>query len=966
MKFPLPANIPVTIPNPDHDAAVLTFANPVLVVSCLYKLAQPAATSYSFSYCTDAALTPNAMARANFFALRLEHRHDSDSDFDFDPYLATVDSVCHAAGSKDEDSDGSSDDHEDNSVELTIAELQPCGAVGTCPDGGFPTFCAAGVALGASESYAPDQWRDGDRCLCSGISFPVPATISVTAGSAGNGEADLRLRNTKTGNLAVCYYKASASGDDTGNNSHGGGDDSHDGGDKHHDGIGSGPVKNCGNSAILSYVFDHCTDGGKAGDARSADYVALHVESGDPADGTTTISLSLGDTSGPRTDLPDDPRIAGTSVTLPAGSNLPDVIPTFVSGPISTFAPAVTSIGPIISLTTDQGEIVVPDSQCVLVTLSYDPTLVPPGTKPVVYQIKGFELIPTPQPQTIVGNTISFCADHLSFYGVFLQNPTEEQAPPPPECVGVEPGIANVALDPGSGIILANPTIWNLFWGAPQLNAQIGSTDVSTFVADLCSSNYFETLQQYGINGCSFSAANTCVDMSRPLPPTEPAQACLGSDPSNLQAGGPADAAEAGLWVTVTDRQPQAGDTADNNLEMWLATQIAACNIPNNGGPLVINIFTPPRVTFVNSFIPGQSFQTCVEALGYHDAIDISGLLFPVFYTVIPACDPCSNLNVTPLETLNTPGADLNHAVSVSIAHETAEVMTNPRTETPEAAWVTPGPTQCSGLEVADRCELGKTFEIAGRLVPTLFSNAGINQNGLSNDDLLCAASLYPPQITASAGVREVTVDWQPVDGASAYSLLYSQCASLDPGCAGGTIAVGTHGISIGNLVEGSRYYFEVFSQEGSTTSWASNVVSAVPHVDNASVVPIISGISPVPESCQLDNEECTFCQTALYNFNVTFLNIGDTIWDGTYFAEFAVDNDSWLSVSGGNKRFVEGPLPSGSIFQATFTAIQNASFHFPPFPGISIQMDHTPGVDGDSGPFGEAFALLSAGVTCP
>lgn len=85
-----------------------------------------------------------------------------------------------------------------------------------------------------------------------------------------------------------------------------------------------------------------------------------------------------------------------------------------------------------------------------------------------------------------------------------------------------------------------------------------------------------------------------------------------------------------------------------------------------------------------------------------------------------------------------------------------------------------------------------------------------------------------PAGLTATAGNGQVTLSWNPVAGAATYAVLQGTSAG---GESGTPVQTGITGLSttVGNLNNGTTYYFKVVAVNGSGTSPASNEASAQP-----------------------------------------------------------------------------------------------------------------------------------------
>lgn len=183
----------------------------------------------------------------------------------------------------------------------TVTAGTPSTLTASCPGHQLPDQCGswAGVELSATSSifnHGPGSQSEDDRCVCKPIAFQVPASLPVTAGSSGIGEAELEYRPAN-GHDVTCLY--------------------------------------VGNERLLpfgrvtggdAYNLVACSDLRKAGASTTADWFSLRVNSGNPRKGPTRVQLRLG--------APDvvngvvqeeivyahDARIPGAALHVPRGS----------------------------------------------------------------------------------------------------------------------------------------------------------------------------------------------------------------------------------------------------------------------------------------------------------------------------------------------------------------------------------------------------------------------------------------------------------------------------------------------------------------------------------------------------------------------------------------------------------------------------------------------------------------------
>ncbi|MCC6808315.1 MAG: hypothetical protein IT381_12905 [Deltaproteobacteria bacterium] len=185
-----------------------------------------------------------------------------------------------------------------------------------------PANGVADVTLIAAKYYTPLSDSDAEVSLGSARAFRIPPTISVSAGNGGNHTATLTYRagasevrctyrggssqahphNASQRARGRTYHFSSCDSDDDD------GDDDDDDNNGHHGGHGHG--------------HGHHDDGPEAGDTISADYLKLHVDSGDSEheDGRTELTMRIYAVSSAGADAWTDVVIAAP-IPLFAGNN---------------------------------------------------------------------------------------------------------------------------------------------------------------------------------------------------------------------------------------------------------------------------------------------------------------------------------------------------------------------------------------------------------------------------------------------------------------------------------------------------------------------------------------------------------------------------------------------------------------------------------------------------------------------
>jgi hypothetical protein len=301
----------------------------------------------------------------------------------------------------------------------TVAPGTPLQRTASCPGKTLPDQCGGwqGVELLATAGTGAASDSTDQHCLCQPIAFQVPASIPVTKGSAGNGDAFLQFR--EGGALQKCIYHG---------NGRFGRSDKRTGGD--------------------AYALVNCTDQSTAGSSVTADWFSLEVRRGDPTQGPTEASLRLG--------APDvvngvvqeeilyasDPRIPGAALHVPRGSAPPNqefsfsVLPQpAVGSTIANGGDSFVTFGYAVDFhATGVDQFVftnVPGAACPRIDLPYSPaalaTFAGAGADSRVRarQItdlaglaSGASILAPTSDVTIdpVNHIVSFCVSHLSYY----------------------------------------------------------------------------------------------------------------------------------------------------------------------------------------------------------------------------------------------------------------------------------------------------------------------------------------------------------------------------------------------------------------------------------------------------------------------------------------------------------------------------------------------------------------------
>lgn len=152
---------------------------------------------------------------------------------------------------------------------------------------GNPNACLARtVILDASKTYGPTCYHDATATMTPPMKFVIPATIPVTAGNSANGWVYLSF---KSGNnpTTVCKYKGGL------NSSH--------------------PTGAVELAKASKYVFYSCDAAGcghdpHAGEQVTADWVKLHVDSGDSHKPSTAVRATLTEVCAPASAPPPPPK----------------------------------------------------------------------------------------------------------------------------------------------------------------------------------------------------------------------------------------------------------------------------------------------------------------------------------------------------------------------------------------------------------------------------------------------------------------------------------------------------------------------------------------------------------------------------------------------------------------------------------------------------------------------------------
>jgi hypothetical protein len=245
------------------------------------------------------------------------------------------------------------------------------------------------------------------------------------------------------------------------------------------------------------YEFEWCDDGSRPGDFRTADYFSLHVISGNPGAGTTTVELALGlpePAARSQVIVASDPRLAGAALSIPEGAAPPaqkftiDLVPGIGPGTFIPFGPLgvisagyAANYGPVGST----AEFYFDGSTCAEVNVPYNATEV--SAAPLAEQ-QGLAVYQIVSPVNPVGSQESaarlvlvpgatidtnqhmatFCAAHLSQYVVGMPN---TQAP-----------------TYNGGAVMNTVQIYPIFYGSWNLHGFPGQTtidDLMQFFVDL-------------------------------------------------------------------------------------------------------------------------------------------------------------------------------------------------------------------------------------------------------------------------------------------------------------------------------------------------------------------------------------------------------------------------------------------------------------------------------------------------
>ena len=399
-------------------------------------------------------------------------------------------------------------------------------------------------------------------------------------------------------------------------------------------------------SPLKAYDFAGCDDGSRAGITRGADYFRLHVEQGDETDGSTQVQVALGTTSGgevagTRTFLSSDPRTLGASLTVPQGAapGTQNFSLNFQGNADSSFLPRSLGVGPEVALSADNaaGEFKFDETTpCTQIAIPYDPSLLaqaPAAAQKTlaVYQVvqtslteQALSLPAGSQTVNSADSTISFCAQHLSTYEAFVNNPTADSLVCN-DCVGAE--------SYNNGPVLSSPILWSIFIGNPVLNAALSQTTENKFLQELCASDYFSVIAQYSegapIGTCSFGG--TYLDTTTSF------EHMIGS----------AIAANGNAVVT------------DTEVQHWLTSELLTLSgqpVPESSSsqPIIYVVYFPEGITIQNG-----AEATCGGGVTtYHSSTSLSGQ--PIYYAVLPACND------------NTP------YLSFGATHEIIETTTDP------------------------------------------------------------------------------------------------------------------------------------------------------------------------------------------------------------------------------------------------------------------------------------------------
>lgn len=180
----------------------------------------------------------------------------------------------------------------------TVTAGTPSSNTASCPGHLPPDQCGswAGVELSASMSFSPPGNDADTRCLCGPIAFQIPASLPVTTGNAGFGDALFEFRKSNN-RFVECLYHGNARLGRLGKVT---------GGD--------------------AYDLIFCSDLSSAGSAVSADWFSLTLASSAPTSSSTAVLLRLGapDVVGGVVQeeivYANDSRIPGAALHIPRGS----------------------------------------------------------------------------------------------------------------------------------------------------------------------------------------------------------------------------------------------------------------------------------------------------------------------------------------------------------------------------------------------------------------------------------------------------------------------------------------------------------------------------------------------------------------------------------------------------------------------------------------------------------------------
>jgi hypothetical protein len=182
----------------------------------------------------------------------------------------------------------------------TVVPGTPSTRTASCPGNTLPDQCGSWAGVELRTSVSGKTATTDQHCLCRTIAFKVPASIPVTKGNAGTGDAFLSFRKGGTV-LQKCNYHGNQR-------------------------LGNSGKKTGGDA----YQLVSCNDGSIAASALTADWFSLQVLGGDQTQGPTEVTLRLG--------APDvvngvvqeeilysnDTRIPGAALHVPRGSAPPN------------------------------------------------------------------------------------------------------------------------------------------------------------------------------------------------------------------------------------------------------------------------------------------------------------------------------------------------------------------------------------------------------------------------------------------------------------------------------------------------------------------------------------------------------------------------------------------------------------------------------------------------------------------